>query len=287
MTPLKKCRNARNLSLPALEKLLNGVSGGSKQTLSRLETKPVNNVSKKLLIALVDVFKPEGLKAEHVHSPELYPDFKVNYSGIIDKNLCHSTDTAFNEQKTLLTITKHWLESTPTTISKFSGQLYEKLAVDGLVKSQPVGTSEFTTWQNTASQRVNRILEGDNPFPLSWKHYWLACLPENIRQTALVEMMANTGYMLIPMPTTAKISPQETHAKIDEISHQFADVIKNSKPAMDGAYDERDNIGELQLLQDKLMALVASCLRESTAIELCTGITSKLQQIWVNSPLNR
>jgi len=287
MTPLKKCRDARNLSLTALEKLLNGVPGGSKNTLSRLETKPVNNVSKKLLTALVSIFEQQGLKTEHVLSPEHYPDFIVNYSPIADESLCHSADTTFNEQKLLLDITQHWIDSTPMTITKFSEELYEKLAADNLVKSVPEQISEYQTWKNTALQRVSRILNEEKPMPLSWKHYWLSCLPENIKQTALNQMMANTGYMLIPLPSATQINTKETTARIDEISRQFADVIGGSKPAMDGEYDERDDIAELQLLQDKLIELVAVCLRESTVIQLSTGVTSKLQQIWANSPLNK
>jgi hypothetical protein len=287
MTPLKKCRDARNLSLPALEKLLKGISGGSKTTLSRLETKPVNNVSKKLLVALGDIFKLEGLKTEHILSPELYSDFIVNYSGIDKKKLCHTTDVTFNEQKVLLNITKQWIESSSITASKFSSDLYEKLGTDNLVKDAPTTADEYSTWKNSALQRVSRILEGNSPLPLSWKHYWLSCLPENIKKIALNQMMANSGYMLVPLPTSPTIKSNDSRARIDVISHQFANVIGGSKPAMDGAYDERDTEIELQLLQDKLMELVASCLRESTVIERCTGVTSKLQQIWANSPLNR
>lgn len=287
MRPLQKCRNARNLSLPALEKLLSGIKGGSKTTLSRLETKPVNNVSKSLLIALSEIFKLEGLKTEHIISPELYSDFIVNYSGIEEKKLCHTSDKKFNEQEILLNITKQWIEKTPATVSKFAAELYEKLSDDNLVITPPVTADEFTKWQNTALKRITRILDEEMPLPLSWKYYWLSCLPENIKQTALNQMLANSGYMLIALPITQKINVKDETAKIDVISRQFADVIGKSKPAMDGVYDDRDDATEVQLLQDKLMALVAACLREQTVIYNSTGITSKFEQIWANSPLNR
>jgi len=287
MRPLQKCRDARNLSLPALEKLLTGVHGGSKTTLSRLETKPINNVSKGLLIALVEIFKNQGLKTEHIIQPEHYSDFNVNYSPISEKSPCQKADMVFDEEKVLVNITKQWIENTSATLSTFAVELCEKLAADSFVKEQPVTSNEYTTWENTAFKRISRILNGEHPMPLSWKYYWLSCLPENIKQLALNEMMANSGYMLIALPKTQKIDAKNELAKIDVISHQFADVIGKSKPAQDGVYDDRDDVKEVQLLQDKLMELVAACLREQTVIYNSTGITSKLEQIWANSPLNR
>jgi hypothetical protein len=286
MRPLKKCRDARNLSLPALETLLAGGYGGSKNTLSRLETKPINNVSKNLLIALVEIFKEQGLKTEHIISPEIYSDFIVNYRPINDKNNRQGCDTTFNEQQILLTITKQWIENGTTTRSTFAEALFTKLAIDDLVKALPTTANEFLTWKNTALQRVSRILDEEKPLPLSWKYYWLSCLPEHFKQTALSQMMANSGYMLVPLPANPKINSQETAAKIDVLSRKFADVIGGSKPAMDGAYDHRDDVAELQFFQDTLMELAAGCLREATVIKTCTGITSKLEHIWANSPLN-
>lgn len=287
MRPLQKCRDARKLSLPTLEKLLKGIHGGSKTTLSRLETKPINNVSKPLLIALVNTFKEQGLKTEHILSPELYSDFTVNYNPIAEKSHCQGSDRTFNEQEVLLNITNQWLENTVATATSFAVELYEKLGEDNLVKPIPATADEFSTWKNSALQRVSRILDGENPLPLSWKYYWLSCLPENIKQTALNQMLANSGYMLIALPSTQKINVKDETAKIDAISRQFADVIGESKPAMDGVYDARDKAIELQLLQDKLAELIAACYRESTVIEACTGVKSKSQQIWANSPLNR
>lgn len=287
MRPLQKCRDARKLSLPALERLLKGVHGGSKTTLSRLETKTVNNVSKNLLVALVDVFKQQGLKTEHILSPELYPDFKPDYSPMEAKDHCQGVDKTFNEQAVLLALTKEWIENTTATMTKFAAELCKKLGEDNLVTAEPANADEFIKWKNSSLQRVSRILEGEAQLPMSWKHYWLSCLPENIKQIALNQMMANSGYMLIALPVNSKINTKETAAKLDVISRKFADVISGSKPAMDGTYDCRDDADELQLLQDTLMALAAGCLREATVIKNCTGITSKVEQIWANSPLNR
>lgn len=287
MTPLQKCRNALELSLPALEQRLNGVTGGSKTTLSRLETKQVNHVNKNLLTALVEVFKEQGLTAQHIISPELFTDFNVKYNANLEKSHCQQLDGTFNEQSILLELTKQWFESSNMTQTKFAENLHEKLSVDGLVATAPTNMAEYTTWHNSALKRVSRILENEQPFPLSWKYYWLACLPKEIEHAALSQMMANAGYMLIPLPTTANMEAKGSAAKIHEISREFSDVIARSKPAMDGVYDDRDDLGELQLLQDELAELTAACHRESTAIERSTGVTSKLQQIWAASPLRK
>lgn len=287
MTPLQKCRNALKLSLPALEQRLSGVTGGSKTTLSRLETKPVNHVNKKLLNALESIFKEQGLTAEHIMSPELFTDFNVKYNANIDKTHCQISDGTFNEQEILISLSKEWFESSNMNHAKFSEKLYEKLSLDDLVASAPSSVSEYTKWQNTAHKRVSRILDNEQPFPLSWKHYWLACLPEDVKQIALSQMMANAGYMLVALPTTPNIKVKDSAAKIHVISREFSDVIARSKPAMDGVYDDRDDLGELQLLQDELAQLITACIRESTVIECSTGVVSKADQIWAASPLRK
>lgn len=289
MTPLQKCRSARKLSLPALEKLLLNVPGGSKPTLSRLENKPVKNINKNLLNALVEIFSVQGLTEKHIHSPEQFPDFVVNDTTFSLKTPCPVVDkeTAyFNEQQILLWFTRKWLENSNITGVKFAENLYELLAKDGLVKgvSNP---DEYQKWLNTAYRRVLRILDESTALPLAWKHYWLACLPDDIAQRTLNHMTANIGYMLLPLPTNTHHKVEDSRAKIDEISHQFANVIKGSHPAMDGEYDERDCVHELQRLQDELLALMAACLREASVITANTGVTSKAENIWANSPLNK
>ena len=288
MTPLQACRNAKKLSLQTLSAQLEPIRGSSIATLSRMEAGNVKKLSKELIDALVDKLHGTGLTASHIQEPEQYPDFKVNYSdeSVNSSNpMLDDVSKAFNEQEILINLTRNWIENSSVTVGKFSIDLYELLAVDALV--EPCAAESYEKWVNTKTRRVERILKGELQLPLSWKLYWLACLPENVKQNALSQMMANIGYMLVPLPTTLNVNPQETAAKIDEVSRQFADVIQGSKPAMDGKYDERDDEGDLQLLQDKLMGLVAVCLRESTVIERCTGVVSKLQQIWALSPLRK
>lgn len=287
MTPLQKCRKAKNISLQTLSAQLTHLSGSSVTTLSRIEAGSVKKIGKDLTDALVEVFEGTGLIADHILEPKRFPDFSVKCSAIPDKTHRQPSDATFNEQSILLSFSKKWFDTSNMTQTKFSETLYEKLSVDGLVALAPSDVSEYAKWQNTASKRVSRILEGEQPLPLAWKHYWLACLPENIKQLALSQMMANTGYMLVPLPKTPKIITKDSAAKIHDISREFSDVIARSKPAMDGVYDDRDDLGELQLLQDELAELIAACLRESTVIERSTGVTSKLQQIWAASPLNQ
>lgn len=292
MSPLLKCRSAKGIPLKDLSVLLKThyqiERGASVATLMRLEKSDVERVHKKLIVALVDIFKEFGLTEDHVTSPKDFPDFIANYN-LSSENIQHQiADTGFsrtNEASVLTELTNHWIENSATSTASFAKSLYEKLSEDNLVDEAPPTMNEYERWVNTAQKRVCRMLSGEALIPLAWKYHWIAALPEEIANKAMSFMVANSGFMLVPIPTNS-IDKHSSKAKIDEISRQFADVISQSQPAMDGAYNHQDDPADLQVLQDELMELVAACLRESSAIEQSTGVQPKITQIWLNSPLS-
>ncbi len=284
MTPLQKCREAIGLSLSQLSIKLNNIQGSSKTSLSRLEKFPSTSINKKLSTALVYFFQSEGLTIEHLLNPESYPDFTVDYTHNDEKTLVPKVD---DEKSILVSATNKWFSSSSMNISKFAKELYNLLAPVGLADPIPTVADEYDKYISSAIRRINRIIKGDLPFHLEWKIYWLACLPENVRQQALAQIMALTGYMVVPLPVNKKLNIDDTRAKLEDVTQQFSQVLSHSKPALDGFYDERDCINDLQLMQDKLSELVASALREMTLIECCTGITSKVNQIYKNSVLSK
>jgi hypothetical protein len=287
MTPLQICREAKQLTLEQLSAQLAGTQGSSISSLSRLETKPSSSVNKNLSVALLDIFKNEGLTIEHLMSPETFPDFKAHYTSDCKKNLSPASDTkALTEKEIIINTTQQWFASSNMLATKFSEILYEKLLVDDLVTPEPEAVEDYEKWVSARTRRVSRVIDGSTNFPLEWKNHWIACLPRDFRMTVLTEIMSNTGYLLVPLPMNASLDMNDSRAKLDEISKQFAGVIGNSNPAMDGFYDNRDSRDELQLMQDKLAQLLASVLREMTLIENNTGVQCKLNQIWRNSPLN-
>ena len=287
MTPLQICREAKGLSLSQLATKLNRIKGSSKASLHRLETTTVSSINKQLLNSLIDIFEQQGLTIEHLMSPESFPDFKVNYTQDETKNLDLALDTKIlTEKEIIITATQKWFDSSNMVSSKFSELLYTELSAAGLVPLEPSEVDDYEKWVSSSARRVSRIMDGSSAFPLEWKYYWLSCFPEDLKISALTQIMSNTGYLLVPLPTNSALNIVDSRAKLDEISKQFAGVIGNSKPAMDGFYDNRDSKEELQLMQDNLAQLLASVLREMTLIENNTGIQSKLSQIWHNSPLN-
>lgn len=287
MTPLQKCREAKRLTLELLSAQLNGTQGSSISSLYRLENKPSSSVNKNLSTALLDIFKNEGLTIEHLMSPELFTDFKINYTQDEQKFPDLTSDTnVMTEKEIIINATLEWFEHSNMAVTKFSEMLYEKLLIPGLVLPEPEKAEDYDKWVASRVRRVSRVIDGSSNFPIEWKNYWLACLPSELKMSVLSQMMSSFGYLLVPLPTNASLDIQDSRAKLDEISMQFAGVIGNSKPAMDGFYDSRDCKAELQLMQDKLGELLASVLREMTLIENNTGIQCKLNQIWANSPLN-
>ena len=279
MRPLEKCRHALHLSLPSLERLLVDVSGGSKTTLSRLEQKDIKTVNKELMNALVEIFKGLGLKSDHIISPERYPNFCINVKDLIKTSLFTSSDKILNEAKIIIHITKQWFSVSCMSPREFAENVHKLLAEDCLVEWAPKTADKYAVWSSNVTRKIRRILEGDEKFPLSWKHYWLACCSDEVSQIVLSQILGKSGYMLVPIATYSDLEINETGAKIDEVNRYLSNVIHEYQPLMMKNDDDSVEARELRLFQSKLSRLFLNTVNATTAIQMSSGIKSQRELI--------
>lgn len=137
---------------------------------------------------------------------------------------------------------------------------------------QTTNTDDYLRWKQRVFKRISRILSGEQAMPTDWFIPWMSVLPSKLKESCLNRTAAALGIYPIKLPTfdTAECGAR---AGIDVLSHEFADVISASRPAMDGAYSADDNHGDLQRLQNELYDLHNRVLAEIVAIAASTGVT--------------
>ena len=275
MRPLEQCRRASSLSLPALERLLVNVHGGSKTTLSRLEQREIRSVNKNLVEALVEIFKKLGLQRDHIISPERYPDFCINAKWLIESSLLFlSSDEPFNEEKILINLAKQWFAISAVTACQFAEKLYQFLARDGLAEVAPDSAKKYAVWSSNITRKIRRIVKGQEKLPLSWKYHWLACFPPEVSKIALNKIIGKSGYMLVPLATHSGLKISEMGGQIDDLNGYFSHVIDEYQPVMTGTDDNSEEVRLLRLFQSKLHRLLSNVVNVLVTMQLSTGISS-------------
>lgn len=175
-------------------------------------------------------------------------------------NNCPHADTK-SELKFILSASNEWIQRSRMSDMEFANDfLVPSLEAFGLIDDNPTTGDELLKVRNKYAKRVARILSGDSPLPFCWREAWLAALPADVSTGILRATARMHGYMLVQIPTTNADGSFE--ATLDVLAGEFAAVMSNAHPAFDGSYGPEDDLDQLVLFEQALVALKEACAGE-------------------------
>ncbi|TDE19253.1 hypothetical protein E1100_25680 [Vibrio owensii] len=166
------------------------------------------------------------------------------------------------------------------------GGLINNLIESGSLGEEPTDADEFQRWQKTKCKQIERILKGESPMPSDFVFGWVAALPDEYRTKCMNDICGAFGTFYTPLfslGATSKLTAMQ--ANLSDVSKEFADVLANATPAMDGLYDQEDSREQLQQLANELFELQAKIVVELGSIKLATGIMPSAYVSMANSQL--
>ena len=177
------------------------------------------------------------------------------------------------EDQVIIEHTRNWFSDSSWSIEKFATELLvPMLEAANIMQPEDIKTADqLISWRKKKAVHVGRVLKFAVPFPLSWKWFWLRCLPEGVRDACESDLMALSGKLNVSLPLIHHHTQTASEAHIDRVMREFSEFIASSKPAQDGRYDQSDNPEEADLLIDEALDVIAVLIREVVAIQAGTG----------------
>lgn len=183
----------------------------------------------------------------------------------------------YTEDQIILTYTNRFLSETKWTKNSFiQKKLIPALVAAGFYKPEPSVVDEYESWVSTHRRYLSNIFTGRVNFPLAWKWVWLSCLPDPYRGSCKKDLHALTGSMFIPMPPVSDVRAPAA-SRLSDLMREFSEVVRDSRPAQDGALSPEDSPAEAQLYADQLADLLEACFDELLAIQQGTGVMPRRQ----------
>lgn len=183
----------------------------------------------------------------------------------------------YTEDQIILAHTNRFLSETQWTKNSFiQRKLVPALVASGFYKPEPSVVDEYDAWVTTQRRYLSNIFTGRVNFPLAWKWVWLSCLPEPYRGACKKELHSLTGSMFIPMPPVSDVRAPAA-SRLSDLMREFSEVVRDSRPAQDGAFSPDDSPAETQLYADQLVDLLEACFDELMAVQQGTGVMPSRQ----------
>ena len=185
------------------------------------------------------------------------------------------------EDQVIIEHTKDWFAESSWSIEKFAAErLVPQLEMAGIMQPENIQTGDqLDSWRKKKAVHVGRVLKRAVPFPLSWKWFWLSCLPESTRDACEGDLMALSGKLNVSLPHI-HVRPQTgSAAHIDRVMREFSEFIASSRPAQDGRYDQSDSPEEANQFIDEALDVVAVLIHEVAAIQAGTGCRGQRRKL--------
>lgn len=177
------------------------------------------------------------------------------------------------EDQIIIEATRNWLQNSNYTQAMFA----TTMLAPNIEEQEPESAEGWEKWHSKLCQRVSVIMTYKQPFPMKWKWAWLNALPPEVRQPIESELAAVAGY-LHTMPVIKKESAS-VEANTASIYNCFSSLVRNSTPAHDGVYDDRDTQEEANAQIDAALGLISVVLEEIQRIHTGTGATGKIRKL--------
>lgn len=199
--------------------------------------------------------------------------------------ICRANDS--NLAKIVIRHTLAYFEATHVRRDEFvKGDLISNLIESGSLGEEPSEAEEFQRWQKTKCKQIERIIKDDSPMPADFVFGWIAALPGEYRSKCMNDVCGAMGTFYTPLsPIGSQTKLAGMQARLSDVSKEFADVLQNSEPAMDGVYNDKDSRAGLQQLSNELFELIATSFVELGAINSATGVLPSAYLSMANSQL--
>lgn len=112
--------------------------------------------------------------------------------------MCHKTET-----EVVLEHTAQWFQNSEMSMERFAhDRLAPALVAAGLIEENPApqDAEAFTKGRKAWRQRVDRLFNGSQPFPLEWKWVWINSVDEPFRTEIKNGLQIMTGMLPVARP---------------------------------------------------------------------------------------
>jgi len=179
-----------------------------------------------------------------------------------------------NERDLILQYTNQWFRNSEWSMERFGlERLAPALTACELIEplAEPETGDEYLKSRRAWGQRINRIFNGSQPFPLEWRKVWLQCMPEEYSRPAWRECLALFDVVDLRVP---KFSPNPVPAvpsRLGEVTREFGEFLSASGPAHNGRYDRGDDPSAVDKMLTEGTDAVLAIISELVAIAAGTG----------------
>lgn len=186
--------------------------------------------------------------------------------------MCHKTET-----EVVLGHTAQWFQNSEMSMERFAhDRLAPALVAAGLIEEIPApqDAEAFTKGRKAWRQRVDRLFNGSQPFPLEWKWVWINSVDEPFRTEIKNGLQIMTGMLPVARPELRAIKGVEsTRARIAQVMIECGEFFQAAaEPAQDGRYCPEDREAAADMIKKGFEA-AGAILGELTALAAGAGVT--------------
>lgn len=186
--------------------------------------------------------------------------------------MCHKTET-----EVVLGHTAQWFQNSEMSMERFAhDRLAPALVAAGLIEEIPApqDAEAFTKGRKAWRQRVDRLFNGSQPFPLEWKWVWINSVDEPFRTEIKNDLQIMAGMLPVARPELRAVKGVEsTRARIAQVMIECAEFFQAAaEPAQDGRYCREDRAAAAEMIEKGFEA-AGAILGELTALAAGAGVT--------------
>lgn len=186
--------------------------------------------------------------------------------------MCHKTET-----EVVLGHTAQWFQNSEMSMERFAhDRLAPALVAAGLIEEIPApqDADAFTKGRKAWRQRVDRLFNGSQPFPLEWKWVWINSVDEPFRTEIKNGLQIMTGMLPVARPELRAVKGVEsTRARIAQVMIECGEFFQAAaEPAQDGRYCREDREAAADMIKKGFEA-AGAILGELTALAAGAGVT--------------
>jgi len=180
------------------------------------------------------------------------------------------------ETEIILGHTAHWFQNSEMSMERFAHErLAPALEAQDLVEVPPSaeGVDDIIRRRKAWRQRVDRLFNGSQPFPLEWKWAWVNCVSEPYRTEIVNDLQIMAGMVPVLRPSLRAINGVEsTRARIAHVMIECGQFFEAAaEPAQDGRYCREDRDAAAEMIEKGFEA-AGAILGELVALATGAGV---------------
>lgn len=184
----------------------------------------------------------------------------------------HSTETEI-----VLGHTAQWFQNSEMSMERFAHDLLAPALENAeLIERapRPQDAEAFTKARKAWRQRVDRLFNGSQPFPLEWKWVWINCVAEPFRTEIANDLQIMAGMVPVVRPELRAVNGVEsTRARIAQVMIEVGEFFKAAaEPAGDGRYCRDDREAASEMIEKGLEA-AGAIMTELFALAAGAGVS--------------